>query len=222
VNDREQLEELVKDMTTLKASIKKNRAAVREMMIGRHFSILSFVLGLAVTGFSLTAHFLSASFGSFEAIPLSVRIVLFATIGAMGIAMIVGKMVMLASRAREIESIATLKRFLALYYSNGSLLHSTLSVSILIVAGSVAAAASGHPWLCVPLITCLLCFPTNDIAAVSGLGEYYVLSYWCLASGLSSLFFVERFPFLALALTIGGASFVFAALALVAYRRRSA
>jgi len=64
VNEKEQLDDLIRDIKTLKSSIRKPRAVLSDMMIGKQFGFLSLIMGLVITGYALTAHFLTRSFGS--------------------------------------------------------------------------------------------------------------------------------------------------------------
>jgi len=222
MSDKEQLDELVRDLKTLKSSIKKNRAVIYEMMIGKQFGILSLVMGIALTGFALTAHFLTLSSGSWSAIPASVRIVMTAVIGLLVASGALFKFVGMSGRAKEIGGISSLREFVVIYYSSGTLLHNTIAACLIIIAGSVLAALSGHPWLILPLVSAAIVFPINDIAAASGLKEYNVLGYWCLASGVSSFLYVERLPFIALAVSGGGMFIAFAVLAFASIRGKDA
>ncbi len=132
----------------------------------------------------------------------------------------VGKFISMSGRAREMGTVSSLREFIVIYYSTATVLHNTLTSVIIILAGGAFCFASGHPWLSVPLASCALVFPLNDIASASGLREYYVLGYYALAAGLSALLYVERLPFIALAVCAGGMFIVFALLAFVSLRRR--
>jgi hypothetical protein len=222
VCDKEQLDELVRDLKTLKSSIKKNRTVIYEMMIGKQLGILALVMGIALTGFALTAHFLTLAFGSWSAIPASIRIVMAAVIALLAASGALFKFIGMSGRAKEMGSVSSLKEFIIIYYSSGTLLHNTIAACLIIVAGSVLAVLSGHPWLILPLISAAIVFPVNDIATASGLKEYNILGYWCLAAGVSSFLYVERLPFIALAISGGGMFIAFAVLAFASIRGKEA
>jgi hypothetical protein len=220
MDDREKIEALISDMRTLKASIRKNHSAIREMMVGRQLGTISLIMGIALTGFSLTAHFLSLSFGSYRDIPGSIQTVLIATVLLLILTGAVLKFISMKARVREMSSVSSLGEFLALYYSSGSMVHNTIGAVVVILGGCVIAAVSGHPWLGISIVSCAMAFPMNDIAAASGLKEFYFLGYWGMATGLSAIFYVEAAPFLALAICMGGIFLAFAVLSFVSIGRK--
>jgi len=219
MTDREQLERLVRDMETMKSSIKSHRGLVREMMIGGRLWFLSLVMGLATVGFALISHFLQAASGGFGAIPLPLRAGLIAFIALVCACGVLMKFAFIDRRSKEIEAGIGIREFVRRFYST-SMLHTTVASLALMAGGSALAAMAGHPWLAVPIVTCLAALPINAVADVTGLGEYSVTGYASLVGGAISYFLVEPAPFLALAVASGGVYFSFAICTLVAWKRR--
>lgn len=219
MTDKEQLESLMKDIQTVKSSLRRNQGLIREMMIGSGLWLLSLVVGLATVGFALICHFMAAASGGFGAIPLPLRSGLIAFIALVCVCGVLMKFVAIDRRAKEIGAEIGTWQFIRRFYSN-SMLHTTIASVILMAGGSVLAALAGHPWLAVPIVTCTAVLPINAVADVTGLGEYSATGYLSLAGGAISYFLVDTAPFLALAVASGAIYFGFAISTLIASRRR--
>lgn len=215
MTDREQLESLVRDVETLKTSLKRNQSLIRDMMTGRYLGFLSFLMGVAFTAVSLLCHWMGRD-PSVSTPPLLLFITVLVAISVAGVIM---KFAFIDRRSRELNAGIGVWEFVRLFYSS-SMLHTTISSVALMTAGSVLAAISGHPWLAIPIIFGLASLPINGVADMTGIWEYGVAGYATLAGGVISFFFAESSPFLALAISSGATYFSFAACTAVAWKRR--
>jgi hypothetical protein len=210
MNDKEQLEILVREVQAMKSSIKRNQGLIREMLKGRGLGFLSLLTGVAFVGFALISHFLSAASGGFSGIPLPLRLGLFAYIALTCVLGIIMKFAVIGRRSREIGAGIGTWQFVRLFYSS-SMFHTTISSLAIMIGGSVLASLAGHPWLAVPIVAGVTVMPINAVADVTGLPEYSVTGYASLAGAAVSYFFADTAPFIALAIASGALFFSFAA-----------
>lgn len=206
--DEARIEEALKDIEELKAAIKRKDRFLHDIaapVAWAWFALAgAFLLGL----FCIPAQVLSAAYGGFDAIPEAYRALLWSVLALIVVGGGAFKMVYMARQAATLNGAnlgATLRRFFA-----DRAVHYTLPVMAAAIVVPAFAASVGHPWYAAPAVSAVVGIYAIQLAQAIGLLEYFAMGYWSLGSGLLSLFFLERAPFLWAFALFGGALLCFA------------
>ena len=220
MTDRE-LQELAASVEELKKAVTKNNPLLRGIMKDRGWVPLTVLAGIGMTLFCLPAQVLVVAYGSFEAIPAYYRAALWCILALVLVLSGVWKVVLLARRANEMDRSAGIAAALTVFF-RGPSLH--IGIPYILTIGTLGAFAvfSGHPWYVVPAIAVPTCFWANFMATLIDRPAFKASGWWCLITGLSSVFFIEQAPFIWLFIVFGGLCFLFAGAMIVEMRREKA
>jgi hypothetical protein len=206
--DESELDKLVSDVEEIKRAVRRNNPFVRELVGGRFFAALGLPFGLLIVGFCAGAQLLLERFGSVAGIPAGWKAAGWAALAAVFIGGGILKWGFLGARARKVQEGATVMTIFRGVYG-GPLFHLNLPVVICMVAATAFAVSVGHPWYIVPGIGIFFAFISNALGLAIGRPEYLVAGWYCLASSLASLFFMEAAPLVWSAVIWGGCLLVF-------------
>ena len=78
----DQVERLLEDISEIKSVINRNKPVLQQVFNPGRYRLLSFLVGLSYIGFSLLIFFLMRHYGSFVAIPATLRIIIYVGIAA--------------------------------------------------------------------------------------------------------------------------------------------
>ncbi len=204
-----ELRDLAASVEDLKRAVKKNNPLLRGMMTTRGWIPLTALAGIGVALFCLPAQVLVVAYGSFAAIPAAYRAALWAVIVLVLVLSAVWKVVLLTRKASEMEKDAGLGSVLRALFS-GENFHIGVPFILTMAGTSAFAILGGHPWFIVPSIAIPTCFWANFISTQIGQPIFKASGWWVLVTGLASLFFIEKAPFIWLFIVFGGVCLVFA------------
>lgn len=207
--DDDTIRRLSADIDELKRAVRRNDPMLHEVAAPPGWIAFSFATAACVTLFALPAHVLVGVYGSFAGIPGSYRIALFSVLGLFFVLGGIFKIKILLSRALQLDRSAGFARIADSFYG-GPAVHETIPMGLGMVAGVAYSFYFGHPWVSLSVTSFIVGIMSNRIAIRGDLRAYYVLGYWGILSGLASVPFVERAPFLWLFLVYGLMFFAFA------------
>jgi hypothetical protein len=217
----QELRNLAATVEDLKKAVSKNSPELRAMLRPRGWMPLTLIAGIGVGLFCLPAQVLVVAYGSFGAIPAAFRTALWCVLVLVLVLSGVWKMVLLTRKIADekIENafLAVLRSFFA-----GQSFHIGVPFTLSILVLSAFAVWSGHPWYVVPAVAIPTCFWANFVATLAGSPAFKAAGWWSLVTGLASLFFIEKAPFIWLFVILGGLMLVFAGALLVTERRERA
>lgn len=225
-----EIDELAKAINDLKRATKRNDPFLRSLFDDEGWLGLGLAGSIGITLFCIPAHFLAAAYGSFAAIPPLLQAGLWTVLAAVIVIGGIQKSRLLLRKARgaeraeegETDGPAALTKVMKAVFGGWGF-HMAVPLVIGGVGVAAFAFAIGHPWYGVPGLAILVCFWANFMGLVVERREYLVMGWWCLLTGLSGLFFVERAPFIWTFIIYGGVLWCFTgALLLEAKGRRAA
>jgi hypothetical protein len=208
------LDSLLRDVEDFRRAVRRNSPFLREVTSSRLFAAYALVFGLAVTVFCLLSQLLVGWYGSFPAIPPGWKIGFWSALVLLGAAGIVTKPLILGRRAAEVDTRATFITVVKVLY--GGLVSNIYAPAFLCMAAvSVFAATLGHPWYIVPAVGVFYGFSANGAGLFIQRPEYFASGWYAIAAGLTSVFFLERAPFLWTMIVYGGMCLVFGAVSFI-------
>jgi hypothetical protein len=204
------LDSLLRDVEDLRRAVRRNSPFLREVISSRLFAAYALVFGMAVTAFCLLSQLLVGWYGSFPAIPRGWRIGFWSALVLLGAAGIVTKPLILGRRAAEVDTRATFITVIKALY--GGLVSNIYAPAFLCMAvASIFAVTLGHPWYIVPAVAVFYAFYANGAGLFIQRPEFFASGWYAIAAGLTSVFFVERTPFLWIMIVYGGMCLIFGA-----------
>jgi len=222
-----EIDELAKAIADLKRATKRNDPFLRSLFDDKGWLGLGLAGSIGITLFCLPAHFLTAAYGSFAAIPALLQALLWAVLG--GVLVIGGvqksRLLLRKARARDedderrTEGPAALTRVMKAVFGGWG-----FHMAVPLVIGGIGVAGfaftAGHPWYGIPGLAILLCFWANFMGLVVEHREYLVMGWWCLLTGLAGLFFIEKAPFIWTFIIYGGVLWCFTGVLLLESKGR--
>jgi hypothetical protein len=206
--DESELERLAAEVEEIKRAVKRNDPFVREVIGSRFFVALGLPFGLLIVAFCVGAQLLLARYGSIAAIPPGWKAAGWAALAVLVIGGGILKWGFLDTRARKVQEGATFMTVFRGVYG-GPFFHLNLPVVVCMVVATAFAVAVGHPWYIVPGIGIFFAFTSNALGLATGRPEYLATGWYCLATSLASLFFLEAAPLVWSAVIWGGCLLVF-------------
>lgn len=219
MNNESEIDRIAHDLAVLRRAIKTNSPLIRGVVASPFFAWLCLPLGVFILVFCVGSHFLIADAGSWNALPAGWKTFLWSFIIVFMAGGGLVKILFLRRRAATVDREAGLWSVLRGFYT-GTPSHLYLPALLTMAAGSAFAIWIGHPWYIVPVTAVSYAFACNSIGVSVGRPEYLASGWYALVTGLASLFFLERAPWLMTAAVYGGMFLVFAAVGLMAGSRR--
>jgi|GEM_PF-586286 hypothetical protein len=213
--DRDEIENLHQNLAELKQAVSRNNPLLREILSPRPWVVFTLVFGVFVFAFCLGWRAIIQIHGTFAALPSDLKLAFWVSLAVPLVAGSVGKLIFMAQRIAVLINDASLRTVIRTVYG-GKGFHLFVPVPVCTLAVSFFSVAIGHPWYIVPAIAVFSGFTFNGAGVLLDKVEYFVSGWFLVASGLVSLFFLERDPFLWMAASLGGMCFVFGLVALAA------
>ena len=197
------LREIVDDLKRIKAAVSKSDSIMNFIDAGGAVRGILLAGGLLIALFSGVFYYLLEQHGSFAAIPVNIRVMLFVLIGLTWACMGYVKVRNIMGSARKISADITVyklfkevytPRFLALFLPN-------IAVVIL---GTVFLSSRGYDLFIIPFLAVLFGLMTIGVSSFFFMQEVYLLGVWLIATGLITLFIAEALhPTAVLVVTFG-------------------
>lgn len=216
----QELKDLASTIGDLKRAVRKTDPLLRAIMSSQGWVPFTLLAGLGIALFCLPAQILVAAYGDFASIPAVYRTSLWAFLALLFVLSSAGKLALLSRKAARAEKEAGLMSILKVFFA-GTNFHIGVPYLLILAAGSAFAVHVGHPWYIAPVIAIPTCFWSNFMAGLMDSPIFKAAGWWCLLTGLASLFFIEAAPFIWLFVIFGGLCLVFSgAMILVARQER--
>ncbi len=209
----QELGEVIADLKLIKEAVSRSDGIIRFIDIRGALKIVLLATGLMIALFSVLFYYLIEYYGSFTAVPLNIRTILFFLIGLT--LFIIGylKISNFLRSARGIRGDMTLNSFFDEFYTP-RLIALQLPFMIVIVLAIIFLCSNGLLIYITPVLAILFGLLFVSFITLFYLKELYFLSVWLIATGLLTLFIaVTLHPLAVLGLTFS-AGFVLASLLL--------
>ncbi len=208
-----ELKEVIADLQLIKEAVSKSDSIITFIDIRRVIRPVMLIGGLLIAFFSLLFYYLIENYGSFIAIPLSIRAILFILIGLACCLLGYLKLGNFLKSARGISGDMTLNRLFSEIYTP-RLLVLMLPFLLVITLVIVFLCSKGHILYITPALAILFGLMYLSMGPLFYLKELYLLSMWLIATGILSLFFAANIHPLAVVGLTFSAGFILSSLLL--------
>lgn len=203
-----ELEHIQRDIADLRKAVKKSNPFLREVVEIRGYATWSVILGCGILAYCLVSHFLLLGGSGGPGLPQWWALLSWLLLALFFAAGAVIKWLIIDRRAREVEKGAGFGTALrALYCGEWGQLNLPIALGMLV--GAAFAVWIGHPWYIVGETAFFLGLACASIVLAVDAREYLATGWYATLSSLASLFFVERAPFLWLAIVWAGIFLVY-------------
>ena len=197
-----QVDKLLRDISSIKATISQNRHVIRLILLPAHFRLLYLLVGLSVIGFSLAFHLLMRHHGSFAAIPAITKTAVYTAIVMDWIILGWIKWLKLADSLSKIDKRFTVPFFLQEFFSF-RIVHVYFPLLTLIICICIIFVQHNANFYVIPTIAAGIGLVHNFIGSVTQLRQWLISGYWFLATGLFLLGAGPMYAPLAVSLSLG-------------------
>lgn len=206
--EREEIAQLVRDLTEIKAAVGRNRAILREMVEGKNFELYILVTGVAIATISLLFVGAADRYGSVSAAPLVLRLGLCLLVAFASIGIVLWKWLVLRKAASRIDLKLMPWSVIGGFYRESFL--PALLPMLLVTGGAIAyLLITRHAYFVIGTVAIAAGIMLNDVSSRLRTREYYFFGFWLFASGAASLF-LNRIPGgVWCAISFGGACLAF-------------
>ena len=204
-----QVDKLLRDISSIKATISQNRHVIRLILLPAHFRLLYLLFGLSVIGFSVAFHLLIRHHGSFEAIPTIIKSTVYTAIVMDWILLGLIKWLKLADSLSKIDKRFTVPFFLQEFFSF-RIVHVYLPLLTLMICMSIIFVQRSANFYVIPTVAVGLGLVHNFIGSVTQIRQWLISGYWFLATGLFLLAKSSIYAPLAVSLSLGVGCLLFA------------
>jgi len=204
-----QVDKLLRDISSIKATISQNRHVIRLILLPAHFRLLYLLFGLSVIGFSVAFHLLIRHHGSFEAIPTIIKSTVYTAIVMDWILLGLIKWLKLADSLSKIDKRFTVPFFLQEFFSF-RIVHVYLPLLTLMICMSIIFVQRSANFYVIPTVAVGLGLVHNFIGSVTQIRQWLISGYWFLATGLFLLAKGSSYAPLAVSLSLGVGCLLFA------------
>ena len=204
-----QVDKLLRDISSIKATISQNRHVIRLILLPAHFRLLYLLFGLSVIGFSVAFHLLIRHHGSFEAIPTIIKSTVYTAIVMDWILLGLIKWLKLADSLSKIDKRFTVPFFLQEFFSF-RIVHVYLPLLTLMICMSIIFVQRSANFYVIPTVAVGLGLVHNFIGSVTQIRQWLISGYWFLATGLFLLAKGSIYAPLAVSLSLGVGCLLFA------------
>jgi hypothetical protein len=204
-----QVDKLLRDISSIKATISQNRHVIRLILLPAHFRLLYLLFGLSVIGFSVAFHLLIRHHGSFEAIPTIIKSTVYTAIVMDWILLGLIKWLKLADSLSKIDKRFTVPFFLQEFFSF-RIVHVYLPLLTLMICMSIIFVQRSANFYVIPTVAVGLGLLHNFIGSVTQIRQWLISGYWFLATGFFLLAKGSIYAPLAASLSLGVGCLLFA------------
>ena len=204
-----QLDRLLRDISSIKATISQNRHAIRLILLPAHFRLLYLLVGLSVIGFAVVFHLLIRHHGSFQAIPVLTKNAVYTAIVMDWILLGWIKWLKLAQSLSKTNKRFTIPFFLQEFLSF-RIVHIYLPLLALMICICAICIQHNVNFYLIPTITVGIGLLHNFIGSVTNIRQWLISGYWFLATGIYLLAVGPFYAPLAVSLSLGIGCLLFA------------
>jgi hypothetical protein len=201
-NESSELREIMADLKLIKKAVSKSDSILGFLDIGGVFRGILLAVGLLIAAFSAFFYFFLEKYGSFEAIPLNVRMILFALIGLSMLTIGYLKIRNLMRQAQKFSTDKTIFELIVEIYSPRflALLLPNLFVILLVI---IFVANRGYNLYIIPSFAVLFGLLIISLNYLLLTKEIYYSGLWLTVTGILTLFLAEAIhPLAVLSITL--------------------
>ncbi len=185
VENRDNINQLMKDLEFIKAAVKRNQPVFQQWAASMPTKLLMAYYGAGTIIVSLLFQYCLGQYGSFSAIPGTVKFLLFAFLAVIAISATFLKWVVMSRSARQVNRGLGLWPLLWKYYLNRGI-HIYAPLTTLTIGLVIYFAVHGPARLIIGVAGVYSGLLMNFFAISVTLFEYHVFGYWMLAVALLS------------------------------------
>ncbi len=190
MND-EEIRKALDDIAELKKSVRGPLKIMRPILLDKAFISFSYFGAVFIAGVFIVLYFVIKAYGSFQGIPLYIKILLAAGLIALLVPFTVIKTRIIKhnlarqKRSLSIWNLLTIPEFRNFY------LVLLYGVALFTITFGYMCVLTGDWWLFIPASALSFSFAMALFALIFQVNEYYWLSALCAVFGLASLFFMK-------------------------------
>ena len=189
---RQELGEVIADLKLIKEAVSKSDSFFRFIDTRGAMRSVMLAAGLLIGLISALFYYLTASFGSFDAIPLNTRIIIFVLMGLAWCSLGCLKLYNFLKSGRAVRGDMTLSRLFDEIYTS-RLIALMVPFMLVIILVVVFLCTIGQAIYITPALAILFGLLFISMSPIVYLKELYLLSIWLIASGLLTLFTAGTF-----------------------------
>ncbi|MEW5785174.1 MAG: hypothetical protein AB1767_08910 [Bacillota bacterium] len=205
------LREVITDLKLIKDAVSKSDSIINFIDTGGALKGILLAAGLLIAAFSAVFYYLLEHYGTFEAIPEKLRVILFVLIGLFFAGVGFVKIRNFLHGARKVGFDLTVFKLLEELYTNRfvALVFPNIAVITLV---SIFLDTRGHDLYITPAVAILLGLLIISMSSLFFMKEFYLLGVWLTATGLLTLFIAATLhPLVTLGITFA-AGFILSSL----------
>jgi hypothetical protein len=196
-------EELIKDLQLIKEAVRKNNSILKRVPISEGLKHATLITGILIILISSAIILLECYYGSYSAIPGTVKLIIYVIIFLCSAAVAVKKITDIIKVVRRCEQdISIMKLFNELYIRRywAVVYPSVISIAAFVIYFSITDLTH----LIIPFLAVMASLVLFGIQSILNVREIAVSFHWLLFSGLLSLFVAGKWnPLIILILTFG-------------------
>jgi len=200
--NNDQIERLLEDIVLIKATINRSKPVLYKILNLGVFRWYLLMVGFSIIGFSMLIFFLTQYYGSFAAIPNTLKYIIYAAIAVDGIILQIWKGKAYSASVRQFDQNLTLGWLLKEFYSNKiSLIY--VSHVILMIFLSIFLILRHIPYFIIPTISIITAMISISYGVILQIRYTLFVGYWLFITGIVTLIFSSIPAPIALSMTFG-------------------
>jgi hypothetical protein len=196
-----QIEQLLEDIQTIKATVQKNRPILQQVLGFRPFRWIMLLLGLSVIIFSMLILWITLHFDGFSRAPTALRWGLYLALVADAFFLQLLKQRTYLGAVKHINKNLTLGWWLKELFSH-RIMHVFIPIWIMVIVLAVVFIINGAAYYIIPMLSITLGLFYNILPLI-GLKHSLICGYWFWASGMAVIVIPGIPGAIALSLTVG-------------------
>lgn len=200
--NNDQIERLLEDIALIKATINRSKPVLYKILNLGVFRWFLLTVGFSIIGFSLLIFFLTQYYGSYAAIPGTLKYIIYAAIAVAGVIQQIWKGRAYSASVKQFDRNLTLGWLLKEFYSNKiSLIY--VSHVILMIFLSIYFIVRHIPYFIIPTISLITALISISYGVILQIRYTLLVGYWLFITGIITLIFSFIPAPIALSLTFG-------------------
>ncbi len=198
----QQVERLLHDISSIKATINRNKPVLRQFLNLAVFRWFLLTVTFSVIGFSMLIFFLVQYYGSFSAIPINLRYIIYTAIAVDGIILQIWKGRAYLSSAKQVNRNLTIGWLLKEFYSN-QISYIYVSVVVLMIFLSIFFIVQHISYFIIPTFSIGTALIGIGYGVILQIRYSLIVGYWCFITGISTIIFSSILAPFAIIMTFG-------------------
>lgn len=217
--NNDQIEKLLEDISFIKTTINRNKPLLRQILNLAVFRWFLLMVGFSIIGFSMLIFFLTQYYGSFGAIPGTLKYLIYAAIAVDLIILQIWKGKAYSASVRQFDRNLTLGWLLKEFYSNKiSLIY--VSHVLLMVFLSIFFIVRHIAYFIIPTISLITALISISYGVILHIRYTLAVGYWLFITGIVTLIFSSIPAPIALSITFGCGMLILSLSGFIAFKSK--